>query len=115
MTSRREFMEATAPSALAGFLPAGAVERIRTSLVAQPAPRGIVNVLRAPDGVCVASGDGAPVAPWSPTLMRLTLASPAQLLGEPLDWQRNVYPARWRMGGREVRYDWTGADGAGLS
>ena len=43
------------------------------------------------------------------------LAAVPQPLGEPLDWQRNVYPARWRVQGREVRYDWTGADGAGLS
>ena len=34
-------------------------------------------------------------------------------LAEPLDWQRSVYPSRWRLEGREVEYDWVGADGAG--
>jgi hypothetical protein len=24
-----------------------------------------------------------------------------------------VYPSRWRLEGREVAYDWVGADGAG--
>jgi alpha-galactosidase len=44
----------------------------------------------------------------------LALAAVPHPLGEPLDWQRNVYPSRWRMMGREWSYDWIGADGAGL-
>ncbi|HEX4683675.1 MAG TPA: hypothetical protein VH277_13240, partial [Gemmatimonadaceae bacterium] len=43
----------------------------------------------------------------------LTLAAKPQPLAEPLDWQRNLYPDRWRAMGRERRYDWVGADGAG--
>jgi alpha-galactosidase len=43
----------------------------------------------------------------------LALASIAQPLAEPLDWQRTVYPSRWRLMGRERTYDWVGADGAG--
>ena len=30
-----------------------------------------------------------------------------------LDWQRTVYPARWRLMDRERTYDWVGVDGAG--
>jgi hypothetical protein len=31
-----------------------------------------------------------------------------------LEWgQRAVYPARWRLMGRESTYDWVGADGVG--
>jgi len=44
----------------------------------------------------------------------LALAAAPLPLGEPLDWQRNVYPSRWRLMGRERTYDWVGADGAGL-
>jgi alpha-galactosidase len=43
----------------------------------------------------------------------LALAAVLQPIGEPLDWQRNVYPSRWRLMGRERSYDWVGADGAG--
>jgi alpha-galactosidase len=43
----------------------------------------------------------------------LALGSIAQPLAEPLDWQRTVYPSRWRLIGRERTYDWVGADGAG--
>ncbi len=43
----------------------------------------------------------------------LARAAAPQPLGEPLDWQRAVYPTRWRLGGREFTYDWVGADGAG--
>ena len=43
----------------------------------------------------------------------LALAAAPQPLGEPLDWQRTVYPTRWRLEGREIAYDWVGADGAG--
>ena len=41
------------------------------------------------------------------------LAATPQPLGEPLDWQRTVYPTRWRLMDRERIYDWVGADGAG--
>jgi alpha-galactosidase len=43
----------------------------------------------------------------------LARAASPQPLGEPVDWQRSVYPSRWRLEGREVTYDWVGADGAG--
>ena len=43
----------------------------------------------------------------------LARAATPQPLGEPLDWQRSVYPSRWRLAGREVNYDWVGAEGAG--
>jgi alpha-galactosidase len=43
----------------------------------------------------------------------LALAATRQPLAEPLDWQRTVYPAQWRLMGREQRFDWVGADGAG--
>jgi alpha-galactosidase len=43
----------------------------------------------------------------------LARAATPRPLGEPLDWQRSVYPSRWRLEGREVAYDWVGADGAG--
>jgi alpha-galactosidase len=43
----------------------------------------------------------------------LTLAAQPHPLGEPLDWQGNVYPSRWRLMGSERRYDWVGPDGAG--
>lgn len=43
----------------------------------------------------------------------LALAAKPHPLGEPLDWQRTVYPTRWRMMDREFTYDWIGADGAG--
>jgi alpha-galactosidase len=43
----------------------------------------------------------------------LARAATPRPLGEPLDWQRSVYPSRWRLEGREVEYDWVGVDGAG--
>jgi alpha-galactosidase len=42
------------------------------------------------------------------------LAAVPHPLGEPIDWQRTVYPTRWRLLGSEKSYDWVGADGAGL-
>jgi alpha-galactosidase len=36
----------------------------------------------------------------------LALAARPQTLGEPLDWQHTVWPARWRLMGAEHRYDW---------
>ena len=47
-------------------------------------------------------------------LAALALAATPKPLGEPLDWQRTVYPSRWRLMGRERTYDWVGADGPGL-
>ena len=43
----------------------------------------------------------------------LATAAAPEPLGEPLDWEETVYPARWRLMGREQRYDWVAADGAG--
>jgi alpha-galactosidase len=43
----------------------------------------------------------------------LAFAATEQPLAEPLDWQRTVYPSRWRLMGRQHTYDWVGADGAG--
>jgi alpha-galactosidase len=43
----------------------------------------------------------------------LALAAAPHPLGEPLDWQAAVYPSRWRLMGRERRYDWVEAEGAG--
>ena len=43
----------------------------------------------------------------------LALAASPQPLGEPLDWQRSLYPSRWRLMSGERSYDWVGADGAG--
>jgi alpha-galactosidase len=43
----------------------------------------------------------------------LALAAQPHPLGEPLDWQGNVYPSRWKLMGSERRYDWVGPDGAG--
>ncbi len=42
----------------------------------------------------------------------LALAATTHPLAEPLDWQRTVYPAHWRLMDRERTYDWVGADGA---
>ncbi len=36
----------------------------------------------------------------------LRRAAKAQPTGEPLDWTRNVRPARWRFGSEEREYDW---------
>jgi alpha-galactosidase len=43
----------------------------------------------------------------------LAMAAAKQPLGQPLDWERAAYPARWRLMGRERSYDWVGQDGAG--
>ncbi len=43
----------------------------------------------------------------------LALAAIRQPLAEPLDWQRTVYPERWRSMGRDRSFEWVGADGAG--
>ena len=43
----------------------------------------------------------------------LARAASPQPLGEPLDWETNVYPSRWRLMGREQTYEWVGLDGAG--
>jgi alpha-galactosidase len=43
----------------------------------------------------------------------LALAAAPHPLAEPLDWQRSVYPSKWRALNRDVSYDWVGADGAG--
>lgn len=43
----------------------------------------------------------------------LALAAQPQPLGEPLDWQRTIWPSRWRLLGEEKRYDWLGPEGAG--
>jgi alpha-galactosidase len=43
----------------------------------------------------------------------LALAATPHPLAEPLDWQRTVYPQRWRLMDREWTYDWVGPDGAG--
>jgi alpha-galactosidase len=41
----------------------------------------------------------------------LALAARPQALGEPLDWQRTIWPSRWRLMGGEHAYDWGSADG----
>lgn len=41
------------------------------------------------------------------------LAATPHPLAEPLDWERSVYPSRWRLMGQEQAYDWVGADGVG--
>lgn len=43
----------------------------------------------------------------------LALAAARHPVGEPLDWQRSVYPSRWRLMGSERTFDWVGVDGAG--
>ncbi|HSQ31820.1 MAG TPA: hypothetical protein VLN49_18305 [Gemmatimonadaceae bacterium] len=43
----------------------------------------------------------------------LAIAATRQPLGEPLDWQRSVYPERWRLMGGERTFDWVGMEGAG--
>ena len=44
----------------------------------------------------------------------LVLAASPQGLAEPLDWQHNVYPSRWKMADGVHQYDWVTSDGAGL-
>jgi alpha-galactosidase len=44
----------------------------------------------------------------------IALASTAQPLGEPLDWQQTVTPSRWRLMHQERTYDWVGPNGPGL-
>jgi alpha-galactosidase len=39
-------------------------------------------------------------------------AAQARELAEPLDWTETTTPGRWRIDGREVDYDWYGAEGA---
>ena len=43
----------------------------------------------------------------------LALAARPQPLAEPLDWERNACPSRWRMAGGERTFDWVGPDGPG--
>ncbi len=40
-------------------------------------------------------------------------AAVPQPLGEPLDWDRAVYPTRWRLQGQERVFDWVGEAGRG--
>lgn len=42
----------------------------------------------------------------------LAIAAMPQPLGEPIDWQRTAWPARWRLMNRERAYDWMRGDGA---
>ncbi len=42
----------------------------------------------------------------------LALAAKPQPLGEPLDWQRLVYPSNWRLSGERRTYDWVGEEGS---
>lgn len=44
----------------------------------------------------------------------LALAATRQPRGEPLDWQRTVYPEQWRLGNEERSFDWVSVDGIGL-
>jgi alpha-galactosidase len=39
------------------------------------------------------------------------LAAIEQPSAEPLDWLETTCPRRWRLGGREVAFEWTGAGG----
>ena len=41
----------------------------------------------------------------------LAIAAIEQPLGEPSDWQRTIWPTRWRLMGEEHGYDWIGPDG----
>jgi alpha-galactosidase len=41
----------------------------------------------------------------------LALAAEPQPLGEPLDWQRTVWPTRWKVMGEERGYQWIGPGG----
>jgi alpha-galactosidase len=38
-------------------------------------------------------------------------AAVAQSVAEPIDWLDTTCPARWRLGGRETRFDWAAAEG----
>jgi len=44
----------------------------------------------------------------------LALAATRQSPGEPLDWQRTVYPEAWKLKGDERNFDWVSPDGVGL-
>jgi alpha-galactosidase len=44
----------------------------------------------------------------------LAAAARPQPLGEPMDWQRRVYPEHWELAGGKRDFDWFGPDGAGL-
>jgi alpha-galactosidase len=43
------------------------------------------------------------------------LAAVPQPPAEPLDWLGTTCPERWRLGGREVRFDWTAGAGVDLN
>ena len=42
------------------------------------------------------------------------LAAVAQKPAAPLDWLETTCPRRWRLGGREVAFEWTGEGGVEL-
>jgi alpha-galactosidase len=44
----------------------------------------------------------------------LALAAQPQPLGEPLDWQKTIWPTRWRLTGGEKSFDWIAPEGTGL-
>jgi alpha-galactosidase len=44
----------------------------------------------------------------------LAIAASPRPLGQPIDWQRRVYPEHWELAGRKQNFDWFGPDGAGL-
>jgi alpha-galactosidase len=44
----------------------------------------------------------------------LALAATRETAGEPLDWQRTVYPETWKLRGEASSFDWVGEDGVGL-
>ncbi len=43
----------------------------------------------------------------------LAIAALPQPVGQPLDWERTVYPEHWQLMGAEHSYDWVPAEGAG--
>ena len=40
----------------------------------------------------------------------LAMAARPATLGEPLDWQKTAWPAKWRLMGEERSYDWGAAE-----
>jgi alpha-galactosidase len=60
------------------------------------------------------SPDPAAVNAESKDALRRAFAVAAQPreLAEPLDWMDTTTPARWRIGGQTVEYDWYGQNGA---
>ena len=40
----------------------------------------------------------------------LAMAARPAPLGEPLDWQKTAWPAKWRLMGEERSYDWGAAE-----